>query len=135
MLDHAEALAYYDHPFFGRWPAITRNSFGRGSLTYEGTYLSDRLQQNMLRRELEQDGLPAAGPDFPKAVRVRAGVNGMGRSVHDYLNLSSSEVSAPYRYGAGTELLAGTPVRRDGRLRLAPWGVAIVEEQATSSER
>ena len=30
-LDSAKALAYYDHPFFGKYPAITRNEFGKGS--------------------------------------------------------------------------------------------------------
>ncbi len=28
MPEHAKALAYYDHPFFGKWPAITENQFG-----------------------------------------------------------------------------------------------------------
>jgi beta-galactosidase len=40
----AQALAYYDHPFFGRWPAMTGNRFGAGTLTYEGSALSDGLQ-------------------------------------------------------------------------------------------
>src|SRR5579863_3844877 len=26
--EHAIAIAYYDHPFFGRWPAITENAYG-----------------------------------------------------------------------------------------------------------
>jgi len=37
MPEHAKALAYYDHPFFGKWPAITENQFGSGTLLYEGT--------------------------------------------------------------------------------------------------
>src|SRR5207342_3355521 len=28
MPDHARAIAYYDHPFFGNEPAITENTFG-----------------------------------------------------------------------------------------------------------
>jgi len=31
----AEPLATYDHPFFGRWPAITENHLGKGTLIYE----------------------------------------------------------------------------------------------------
>ena len=26
----AKPLAFYDHPFFGRYPALTRNAFGQG---------------------------------------------------------------------------------------------------------
>jgi beta-galactosidase len=44
MPEHAKAIAWYDHPFLGRWPAITENEFGAGTLLYEGTYLSDKLQ-------------------------------------------------------------------------------------------
>ena len=38
MPEHAKAMAFYDHPFFGKWPAITENQFGSGTLLYEGTY-------------------------------------------------------------------------------------------------
>ncbi len=44
-LDTAKALAYYDHPFFGKFPAITRNSFGKGTLTYERTSYRTRDRQ------------------------------------------------------------------------------------------
>jgi beta-galactosidase len=30
--EHAKPLAWYDHPFFGKWPAITENQFGTGTL-------------------------------------------------------------------------------------------------------
>ena len=52
--EHAQVLARYDHPFFGRWPAITRNQYGAGSLTYEGTWLSDALQNKVLLDVLGQ---------------------------------------------------------------------------------
>ncbi len=55
MPEHAKALAYYDHPFFGKWPAITENEFGAGTLLYEGTYLSDTLQTAVLRSDARKD--------------------------------------------------------------------------------
>ena len=60
MPEHAKALAYYDHPFFGRWPAITENQYGSGSLLYEGTYLSDGLQRAILSGALKSAGLMGA---------------------------------------------------------------------------
>ena len=62
MPEHAKALAYYDHPFFGKWPAITENQFGAGMLLYEGTYLSDALQTAVLKHALEEAGTDGAGP-------------------------------------------------------------------------
>src|SRR5258708_6174876 len=35
MPEHAKPVAFYDHPFFGKWPAITDNQFGAGTLLYE----------------------------------------------------------------------------------------------------
>src|SRR6185437_4519862 len=52
MPEHAKALAWYDHPFFGKWPAITRNQYGAGTLTYECTYLSDELQKRVVQDAL-----------------------------------------------------------------------------------
>ena len=54
MPEHAKAMAYYDHPFFGKWPAITENQFGSGTLLYEGTYLSDALQTAVLKEAVEE---------------------------------------------------------------------------------
>ena len=128
MPEHAKPLAFYDHPFFGRWPAITENEFGAGSLLYEGTYLSDALQTAVLRREIERDGL--AGPDqqLPPAVHVRHGVNRYGKRLHYYFNYSGATVQAAYGYGAGTNLLSGKPVAPAEELTLGPWDLAIVEE-------
>ncbi|MDZ7637798.1 MAG: beta-galactosidase trimerization domain-containing protein [Bryobacterales bacterium] len=52
----AKTLVSYDHPFFGQYPAITRNAFGKGTLTYEGTVLSDELQRSLLAEELALHG-------------------------------------------------------------------------------
>jgi beta-galactosidase len=129
MPEHAKALAYYDHPFFGKWPAITENQFGAGTLLYEGTYLSASLQTAVLKQAVEQAGL--AGPDQqqPAAVHVTHGVNRMGKRVHYYFNYSSAEVKANYAFGSGTNLLDGKPVSKADPLALAPWDLAIVEEK------
>jgi len=44
----AKPLAYYDHPFYGKYPAITSNHFGSGTLIYEGCKPSDSLQEKIL---------------------------------------------------------------------------------------
>ena len=73
LLEHAKPLAYYDHPFFGRWAAITENSFGKGSLLYEGTYLSDDLQTDILRRAMRR-------PDVVTDQSLPAGIHNRERS-------------------------------------------------------
>jgi len=129
MPEHAKALAYYDHPFFGKWPAITENQFGTGTLLYEGTYLSGALQTTVLKRALGEAGL--AGPDQqePAAVHVTHGVNRKGKRVHYYFNYSAAEVKANYAYGTGINLLDGKLTSKNETLTLGPWDLAIVEEK------
>jgi beta-galactosidase len=128
QLEHARALAYYDHPFFGKWPAITENDFGSGTLLYEGTYLSDKLQTAILRGVLDKLGLTGADQQLPASVHVRHGVNRMGKRLHYYFNYSGAEVKAPYAYAAGTNLLDDKPVANSAELTLGPWDLAIIEE-------
>jgi len=129
MLEHAKALAYYDHPFFGKWPAITENEFGGGTLLYEGTYLSDELQTAILKGELQKIGLAETDQGLPSAVHVEHGVNRAGKRIHYYFNYSGAEVKLDYQYGPGTDLLDGKAVGKAAELTLAPWDLAIVEEQ------
>jgi beta-galactosidase len=129
MLDHAKALAYYDHPFFGKWPAITENQFGTGTLLYEGTYLSDALQKAVLRSALEDAKLTGSDQQMATNVHVRHGMNRMGKRVHYYFNYSGAEVKPVYVYGAGSNLLGGNAVSKNDALSLGPWDVAIVEEK------
>jgi beta-galactosidase len=128
MPEHARAVAFYDHPFFGKWPAITENSFGSGTLLYEGTYLSDALQTAVIRDAVQKAGLGGHDQDLPAAVHVQHGVSRMGKRLHYYFNYSGNEVKANYAYGAGTNLLDGKPVAKGTVLTLPAWDLAIVEE-------
>jgi beta-galactosidase len=129
ILEGAQALAYYDHPFFGKYPAITRNTFGKGTVTYEGTVLSDKLQEKVLIEVLQSAGL--AGPDqqLPASVRVKHGVNRAGKTIHYYMNYSSSPQTFRYPYGAGSDLLTNTLLASTQPVTVKPWDLLIVEEK------
>ncbi len=129
MPEHAKALAYYDHPFFGKWPAITENQFGAGTLLYEGTYLSDTLQTTILKRALGQAGLAVANSAMPAKVHIQHGVNRLGKRLHYYFNYSGDEVKCQYEYGTGANLLDGQTAAEGHELTLAPWDLAIIEER------
>ena len=128
-LDSAEGLAFYDHPFFGKYPAITRNRFGKGTLTYEGTVLSDKLQEKVLLDVLQ--GAALAGPDqaLPASVRAKHGMNRNGKTVHYYLNYSSESRNFSYPYGAGSDLLSESSIAPSQQITLKPWDLAIIEEK------
>jgi len=126
--DTAKALAFYDHLYFGKYPAITQNQFGKGTLTYEGTVLSDTLQRAVMLGVLKEAGLTSADQDLPASVRVKHGQNRNGKTLHFYLNYSSSPQTLNYSYAAGTELLSHTTLSHGQTLTLKAWDAAIVEE-------
>jgi beta-galactosidase len=129
ILDTAKPLAYYDHPFFAKYPAITRNAFGKGTLTYEGTVLSDKLQESVLLDVLRLAGLTGPDQQLPATVRVKHGNNAKGKRLHYFLNYSSDSQIFTYGYGAGADLLTQAAVTQGQKMTLKPWDLAIVEEK------
>jgi beta-galactosidase len=127
--DKAKPLAYYDHPVFGPYPAITRNSHGRGTLTYQGTMLSDKLQEKVLQETLKTAGVPLPDVDLPAAVKSKHGVLNNGRAVHFYFNFSRAPQELIYNYGEGMEILSGRPMAKSDKLNLPPWDLAIITEK------
>ena len=125
----AAPLAFYDHPFFGRYPAITRNAWGKGSVTYEGTVVSDSLQRKVVAEVLRQAGVAPVDSGLPPKVRARQLVDRDGRRVHFYLNFSAEPQSFAYPHAASTDLLNGRPVAAGQGLTLAGWDLAVVREE------
>jgi beta-galactosidase len=133
QLETAKPLAVYDHPFFGRWPAITANVFGAGTLVYEGTLLSDKLQRAVVLDALRDVSL--AGPDqqLPASVRVKHGIGQDGRRLHYYLNYSSAPATFTYTYAGGADLLTGQSLTQGQNTTLAPWDLVIVKEKVSKN--
>lgn len=129
ILDTAKGLANYDHPFLGNYPAITQNVYGKGTLTYEGTVLTDKLQEQVLLGVLQEAGLTGSDQSLPSSVRVKHGQNRKGKTLHYFLNYSSDAQDFSYAYGAGADLLTQSALARGQRITLKPWDAAIVEEK------
>jgi beta-galactosidase len=120
------ALAFYDHPVFGAYPAVTRNLFGKGDLTYEGTFLSDALQDKIVADCLEAAGIPLADSGLPAGVKVKQGVLADGTAVHAYFNLSSGRREFVYDRESGRDIMTNATVASGARIVLAPWDLIIV---------
>jgi beta-galactosidase len=125
----AKGLAYYDHPFFGEYPAITRNRHGKGTVTYEGTVLSDQLQSKVIADVLKTAGLTGPDQDLPTAVRVKSSEGSAGKRIWFYLNYSAQAQSFKYPYDPGTELLTQRKIEKSDAVTLAPWDLAIIRER------
>lgn len=126
--DTAEVVASFDDPYW-HFPAITRNQYGSGTLTYESTFLTNQLQREIIRDALRRIGLAGPDQDLAPSVRVRHGHNRAGNLLHYYLNFSGEQQAVSYPYNNGSDLLTGTSVKQGQSVRLQPWDLAIISEQ------
>jgi beta-galactosidase len=123
-----EVIASFDDPYW-HFPAITRNQYGKGTLTYEGTVVTDSLQREIVRDVLKRAGLTGPDQNLPSSVKVRHGCNALNKVLHYYLNFSGEAQIVSYQYGTGSDLLTGTTLGHGQTLKLKPWDLAIVAEQ------
>ncbi|MGA8270154.1 MAG: beta-galactosidase [Candidatus Sulfotelmatobacter sp.] len=129
QIETAKPLAFYDHPFFGRWPAVTLNHFGTGTLTYEGTALSDKLQQAVVLDALKDAGLTGYDQQLPANVRVKSGIARDGRNIHYYLNYSSQPATMTYNHAAAIDLVTGHALSHGQETLIAPWDLVIAKDK------
>ena len=124
----AQPLATVRHKFFGQWPCITENAYGKGHLIYVGTLPSQEMLEALIARAAERKGIASVERGFRFPLILRSGTNDAGRTVHYFFNYSYVPQTLAYPYGAGRSLLDGRRVRRGDTLTVGPWDVVICEE-------
>ncbi|MGW0580763.1 beta-galactosidase [Streptomyces sp. NPDC002920] len=119
----ADVLAAYDHPHFGRWPAITTRSHGAGRVTTVGT-----VPGRDLARALAAWMAPAsrnAWRDLPESVTATTGTSPDGRRVHIVHNWSWEPKSVPAPVDL-SDALDSASVPAGAALDLGPWDVRVL---------
>jgi beta-galactosidase len=119
----AHTLVEYDHPHFGRWPAVTTRRHGAGRVTYVGT-VPDRQLARALAAWLAP--LPRSGwSTLPESVTVTTGTSPDGRRVHVVHNWSwePTSVTAPVDL---SDAFDGVVFRTGQALRLGAWDVRVL---------
>jgi len=124
----AQTLAFYDHPFYGKYPAITINTYGKGTMVYEGCRPSDVLQEKILLAAMERAGIKTVDQNIHWPLITKQGTNDFGKKVHFYYNYSTKTDSVSYYHPDGKELTTDRKINKNQKLSLEPWGVQIVEE-------
>jgi len=128
MPETAKPLAFYNHKYFEKYPAITINNYGKGTLLYEGTMVSDAIQEKIIRQEVERAGLKTPDQELHWPLITKSGTNDAGNTIRYYYNYSSQPASFEYPYNIGKELISGKKVGSNEKLTIEPWDVLIIEE-------
>ena len=123
----ATPLAYADHPFFGKWPVVTENKYGKGKLVYIGTYPSQGLLDKLVKQVAVEAGI-ISSDEYTFPVIVRSGVNSAGKQLHYVFNYSDRPCQFASKYFSALELLTGKNVKQGDKMAIEAWGVAILQE-------
>lgn len=124
----AEVLAWYDHPHWGEYAAITQNSYGKGKAIYVGCYTSATVIRQVLERVMKDAGVWGADQELAFPLIVKTGVNDEGHTIRYYFNYSDEPVSFQNPHGGGTELLSGDSIAAGQEIELERWGIRIIEQ-------
>ena len=124
--DRAEVLAGYDHPNWGRYAAVTRNRFGRGTAYYIGCMTSEAFLQAVYRLAIDGTGIKPCTVEWPLA--VRRGTNRYGKKVTYLLNYSWDNRNYVPTHDA-VSLLDGKQITAGDTVAVGPWDVVILERK------
>lgn len=124
----AKVLAYYDHPFWGKYAAITENSYGKGLATYIGCSTSTVVTEKIIEGALKKADLWGLDQQLSFPLITKSGVNEKGKVIHYYFNYSSDSNTFSYPYKEGKELFSAESIQKNKEVQLEPWGVKIIEE-------
>ncbi|MDQ6423640.1 beta-galactosidase [Paenibacillus sp. LHD-117] len=124
----AEVLAYYDHPHWGKYAAITRNRYGQGCAFYIGCMTSAAVVNRVLKNAVQEAGLWGTDQELAFPVIVKSGINSEDRRIRYYFNYSEHPVSFNYPHASGEELLSGRQISGGQQLEIDRWGVLIMME-------
>jgi beta-galactosidase len=119
----AEVIATFGRGALIGEPALTRNSYGKGSATYVGTILEEPAMASLLMSAWTDAGV-ASVAGMPAGVEV-VRRQGAGHSFLFVLNHHDAEVQV--HAGRGVDLISGEKVGPRGLL-LPAYGVAVIAE-------
>lgn len=121
----ADVWAYYEHPFWNQYAAITHNTFGKGDVTYLGCYTEKAGLKQLLSKICTQNNIQLPNYTFP--IIRKQGINDCNKLITYYFNYSSQEVSFEFDGSSGKNLLTEHDIISGQTCYLKPWDLIIIE--------
>ncbi len=125
----ANVLAYYDHPVWGKYAAVTQNKFGKGLATYIGFLPTTELMGKMMEDVVKKAAVWGDAQKLTFPIITKTGINDKGKTIHYLFNYAAKSTIVNYPFGNGRELLSGQAIVKNSTVELEPWGLKIIEEQ------
>ena len=125
--DEENVWAYYRHPVWNKYAAITHASFGSGSATYLGCHTDSEGLKALITRLCGIADMDIPGFSFP--IIRRAGYTEDNRYTAFYFNYSSDCVTFKYDGPSAHDLINDKDIEYGADISINPWDLVIIEEK------
>lgn len=127
QVDGAEVLVSYEHPHFGRWPAVTTRAVHGGRVTYVGTVPNPALAEAIMAWVGEQHGADAVWAAQSASQTVRGATNAAGERLR-FIHSWGWEPTSYLTPVPAVDVLTGEALAAGTTLELGPWDVRVLLE-------
>lgn len=122
----AEVLAWYDHDYWGKYAAVTTNTYHNGRASYVGGFTCAEATRDILIKILHLAEINV-NLDNIYPIIIKKAINRNGETIHFYFNYSNNNQVVKHLYDVGTELISGEQVLSDQNLLFNPWDLKIIK--------
>ncbi len=120
-----KALATYDHPYWGKYAAITENQYGKGKAFYAGSYLNEKSITELYKYVLKDVDLWTSRQEQTFPIINKRLETKDGATLNFYFNYSQEKQQVTFKSESGKELEDGTTLSSGDHFDLDPWSVKI----------
>ena len=123
-LENAEALAHYTSNFYAGMPAVTKNTFGDGTVYYFGGQLEDQLQDQLFKTIVEENDIT---PVIEEATKLEVACRENAEAkFFVIINFHEEAQPLPEMFVGKTDLLTGKVLSSE--MMLTQYTTYIVKE-------
>lgn len=124
----AKPTAYYIDKHLQQYPAILKNNYGKGTLTYIGTVPGAELLRAVIKEASDNAGISMLPESVTYPIIVRSGINDMHKNIHYVFNYSDDPKTCVYPFKKGVDLLDRKEINNKDTVEIPAWGVRVIEE-------
>ena len=122
----AKVLAYYDHPHWGSYAAITENGYGKGNAVYLGCYFDTELLKGLLTYLVKSVGISLPTEQYP--IIIKRGINEYDKEITYCFNYADEPATIAWHGGNAVLLMQDKPIKDGDSITIPGWDFVIAEE-------
>lgn len=122
----ANVLASYNHPHWGKYAAVTENSYGKGSAVYLGCHFDTAVLKNLLSYLVKNAGITLPEEQYP--LIIKRGINDYDKEITYCFNYSDAPATLTWHDGDAVLLMHDKPVQDGDCITISGWDFVVAEE-------